>query len=61
MFSAICRLFLVLVVVAAGTLVSFEAAAAPFLRLSILRTTPKHKIGKMHRPVYRSYQAYRHY
>ena len=61
MFSAICRLFLVIVLIAAGTLASFEAAAAPYLRLSILRSTHKHKIGKLHRPNYRPYQAYRHY
>ncbi|AII51033.1 hypothetical protein N008_03420 [Hymenobacter sp. APR13] len=40
---------------------AFTAAAQPFFRLPILRTTVKQKSGKLHRPVYRTYKAYRQY
>jgi hypothetical protein len=61
MFTTICRLFLVLVFVSLSVCSAFTAAAQPFFRLPILRTASKQKAGKIHRPVYRTYKAYRQY
>ncbi|WP_073288926.1 hypothetical protein [Hymenobacter psychrotolerans] len=61
MFAVVCRLFLALVFVVAGTLASFTATAAPILRLSIFRSTPKYKVGQLHHPNYRSYKTYRQF
>ncbi|WP_156108989.1 hypothetical protein [Hymenobacter sp. APR13] len=61
MFALICRLSLVLVFVSMSICSAFTAAAQPFFRLPILRTTVKQKSGKLHRPVYRTYKAYRQY
>lgn len=61
MFTVVCRLVLVLVFVVMSVCSAFTAAAQPFFRLPILRTTAKYKPGKIHRPVYRTYKMYRQF
>ena len=63
MFTAICRLFLLLTLVSGVACATFEATAATpaFRLLPQLRLRNQTRAKLMHRPNYRPYKPYRNY